>query len=151
MITKEIIAKFNNRLDLFSPYALAVVRIVASLVFLLIGATKLFAWPVIMFPGDGAHSLFSQMWLAGAISFFGGGLMLVGFLTRPVAFILAIEMLVAYFQVHSPKGILPFLNGGQPAMLYFLIWFYLFFAGPGAWSLDAFFRKKKEIEINKNN
>ncbi len=56
---------------------------------------------------------------------------------RPVAFILAGEMAVAYFQFHAPAGFWPLVNKGELAALYCFLWLYFSAAGPGPWSLDA--------------
>jgi putative oxidoreductase len=66
----------------------------------------------------------------------GGLLILVGLLTRPVAFILAGEMAAAYWMFHAPESLYPVLNGGDAAILYCFVFLYLVFAGPGAWSVD---------------
>ena len=63
--------------------------------------------------------------------------MLIGFLTRPVAFLLAGEMAVAYFMAHAPQRVFPVLNGGDSAILFCFVFLYLVFAGAGAFSLDA--------------
>ena len=63
--------------------------------------------------------------------------LLLGLFTRPVAFVLAGEMAVAYFQFHHPKAFWPIVNGGVSAALYCFIWLYLSAAGPGPWSVDA--------------
>jgi putative oxidoreductase len=68
-------------------------------------------------------------------------LLLIGLFTRPVAFILAGEMAVAYFQFHFPGGFWPTINQGVPAVLYCFIWLYFSAAGPGPWSVDALRRK----------
>jgi len=68
---------------------------------------------------------------------FGGGLILPGLFTRPVAFVLSGEMAVAYFQFHFPQSFWPTINGGIPAVLYCFFWLYFSAAGAGAWSLDA--------------
>jgi putative oxidoreductase len=51
-------------------------------------------------------------------------------------------MAVAYFMAHAPNGFYPALNMGEPAVLYCFVFFYLVFAGPGPWSLDAIVRKR---------
>jgi putative oxidoreductase len=61
----------------------------------------------------------------------------VGFLTRPVAFILAGDMAVAYFMAHEPKGFFPMLNGGDAAILYCFIFLIYFVSGPGRWAADG--------------
>jgi putative oxidoreductase len=58
-------------------------------------------------------------------------------MTSSAAFLLAVEMLVAFFQVHLPQGGAPIQNHGELPLLYMLI--FLFFVGHGAGpaSLDA--------------
>ena len=119
-----------------APYLHALLRIVAALMFLLIGSAKLFAFPFAMGPGGHVPYL-SELGLAGALEFFGGILLLIGLYTRPVAFILSGEMAVAYFQAHFPKGFWPMANGGLSAVLYCFLWLYFSAAGAGAWSLDS--------------
>jgi hypothetical protein len=50
----------------------------------------------------------------------GGVLMLLGLFTGSVAFVLAGQMAVAYFQAHFPRGFWPILNGGELASIYCL-------------------------------
>jgi putative oxidoreductase len=45
--------------------------------------------------------------------------------------------------VHAPKSFWPALNQGDAAILFTFVFLYLAFAGPGAWSLDAIFRKSE--------
>jgi len=59
-----------------------------------------------------------------------------------VAFILSGEMAVAYFMDHFPQSFWPIVNQGDNAILYCWVFFFLVFAGPGAWSLDVALRKK---------
>ena len=72
----------------------------------------------------------------GMIELVGGVLIVLGLFTRPVAFILAGDMAVAYFMSHAPRNFFPALNGGTAAILYCFIFLYLFVAGGGVWSLD---------------
>jgi len=85
----------------------------------------------------GTVVLLSQSGLAASFGTFGGLLLLVGLFTPPVAFILAGEMAVAYFQFHAPAGFWPLVNKGELAALYCFLWLYFSAAGPGPWSLDA--------------
>lgn len=125
-----------NRWSGLSPYLLSLLRIVAALMFLQAGTMKLFNWPMPM-PGGGPPPFMSQVWIGGVLEFVGGTLLLFGLFTRPVAFILAGEMAVAYFQFHAPQGFWPIVNQGQPAVLYCFIWLYLSARGGGPWSVDA--------------
>jgi putative oxidoreductase len=115
----------------------SVLRVVAAFMFMLAGTVKLFAFPVGMPPHGGTVQLMSQLGLGAILETFGGTLLLLGFFTRPVAFLLAGEMAVAYFQFHAPGGVWPVMNGGVPAVLYCFIWLYFSAAGAGPWSLDA--------------
>jgi len=56
--------------------------------------------------------------------------------TRPVAFILAGNMAVAYFMAHASRGFFPLLNGGELAIVYCFVFLYLWATGGGEWSLD---------------
>jgi putative oxidoreductase len=128
------------QLDRLSPYALGVLRIVTALIFIEHGTMKLFGFPAPMEGGNVA--LFSLFGLGALLEAVGGALVLVGLFTRPVAFLLAGEMAVAYWMVHAPQSFFPILNGGDAAILYCFVFLYLVFAGPGSWSLDAVVRKK---------
>jgi putative oxidoreductase len=83
-----------------------------------------------------APALLSLIGVQGILELVGGFLIVIGFLTRPVAFILAGDMAVAYFMAHAPKGFFPTLNGGQLAILFCFVFLYFFFAGAGPWSVD---------------
>ena len=72
----------------------------------------------------------------------GGALLTLGLFTRPVAFLLSGEMAVAYFYAHAPRAFFPILNMGELAILYCFVFLYIFFAGPGPWSLDAMMKRK---------
>ena len=115
----------------------SVLRMAAAFIFILAGATKLFAFPAGIPPHGGTVPLISQLGFGAVLETFGGTLLLLGLFTRPVAFILAGEMAVAYFQFHFPHSIWPVLNGGVPAVLYCFIWLYFSAAGAGRWSIDA--------------
>jgi putative oxidoreductase len=127
----------SGRWSSWAPYLLSVLRIVAAFLFLQIGTAKLFAFPAAMMPGGGTAALASLPGAAGILEAFGGALLLLGLFTRPVAFLLAGEMAVAYFTGHAGKGFWPVLNGGGPAISFCFIWLYLSAAGAGPWSIDA--------------
>ncbi|MEM6864811.1 MAG: DoxX family protein, partial [Bacteroidota bacterium] len=54
------------------------------------------------------------------------------------AFVLSGMMAVAYCMVFIGKSFLPIVNGGELAALYCFVYFYIFFAGGGDWSLDTY-------------
>lgn len=121
----------------WSDRMLAIFRIVAGLMFISAGTTKLFGVPASPMPDAPTVALLSQMGVGSVLEIVGGALIVLGLLTRPVAFVLAGEMAVAYFQFHFPQSFWPTANGGLPAVLYCFFFLYLAFAGAGAWSLDG--------------
>lgn len=120
-----------DRLSLYSPQALGVLRIVTALIFIGHGTQKLFG-----FPATEMGALNGLQIVAGNLEVWGGILILVGFLTRPTAFVLSGFMAVAYWMAHAPSSVFPVNNGGDAAILYCFVFLYLVFAGPGAWSVD---------------
>ena len=126
--------------DLF----LSILRIVAALILMQHGSQKLFHYPPSGAPGPVQPLvLMSQTGLAGILEFFGGSMLLLGFLTRPVAFLLSGEMAVAYFQVHAPRAFLPIVNRGELAVILCFVFLYLVFAGSGSWSIDGMIRRSR--------
>lgn len=127
----------------YQPQALAVLRIVAALCFMAHGTQKLFGFPA---SEMGSPELFSLMGLAGILEVFGGLAILVGFFTRPVAFVLAGQMAYAFWFMHVPVmgqgAVIPVSNGGDAAVLFCFVFLYLVFAGPGAWSVDGMRRAR---------
>jgi putative oxidoreductase len=130
-------------LDVWTPRILSLLRIAVALFFLEHGMQKLFGFPPRTMAGPDFLTL---LWFAGVIEFFGGLLVLVGLFTRPVAVLLSGEMAVGYFMAHAPRAFFPALNGGDAAALYCFIFFYLAFAGPGPWSLDALWGREQQLE-----
>jgi len=127
-----------------APHMLSILRIVAGLLFLEHGTSRLFGWPSPL----PSPAVFSMYWFAGAIELVGGALLVLGLFTRPAAFIMSGEMAFAYFISHAPSGFFPILNRGDAAILYCFIFLYIAFAGPGAWSLDGLMARKPDIPAN---
>jgi putative oxidoreductase len=132
-----------DRLNAWAPRVLSLLRIIAALLFMEHGLMKLFNFPAPV-PGM-PHPLPLMGMVAGVLETFGGGLVLIGLFTRPVAFLLSGEMAIAYFMVHMKQGPWPALNYGEPAILFCWVFFYLVFAGGGSWSVDARLGRRAEL------
>ena len=117
----------------WSPRLLGLLRIVTALLFMEHGAQKLLGFPPSDHPGP---ALFTLLWFAGVLELVGGFFVLIGWLTRPIAFLLSGQMAVAYWMAHAPRSLYPALNGGDAAILFCFIFLYVAAAGPGAFSVD---------------
>ena len=127
-----------------SPWAgrmLGLFRVVAGLMFVSFGTMKLFGFPASPVPVPPIE-LLSQMGVGGVLEMVGGLAITLGLLTRPVAFVLAGEMAVAYLQFHAPVAFFPTSNNGVPAVLYCFLYLYLAAAGAGPWSVDALLARR---------
>ena len=153
-------------LDSWSPKVLSLLRIVAGLCFMEHGLQKMLGFPPKPPPppapvmdaaaaaaaaakaaaakaAAAAPSLAATLGpMSGPIELIGGFLILIGLFSRAAAFICSGQMAFAYFLAHAPRGPYPVNNGGDAAILYCFIFFYLVFSGPGPISLDALMKKK---------
>jgi putative oxidoreductase len=112
----------------------ALLRIVAAGILICPGGMKLFGWFGGM-PGP-PRPLPPLLLTAGVIEVVGGTALLLGILTRPVAFVVSGEMAFAYFKAHFPHGFWPIKNHGEPAVLLCFIFLFLSASGGGPISLD---------------
>jgi putative oxidoreductase len=125
----------NETLAAWTPRALSVLRIIMGLMIIQHGMAKILGFPVVAsFANLSALSLIGA---AGLIELIGGALLILGLLTRPVAFIISGEMAFAYFMAHAPKDFYPLINGGTLAIMFCFTCLFLSTAGAGPWSVDA--------------
>lgn len=119
-------------------YVVSLARIVVGFLFMLQGVATLFgvlgafgepavAVPVAQWP----------LWWAGLIQLVGGGLVMLGLFTRPLALLCSGTMAFAYFTVHQPKGLFPIQNGGLLAVLFSWMFLLIAVVGSGPVALDA--------------
>ena len=116
----------------FAPQIYALMRIVVGVLFACHGAQKIFG----MFGGTKVD-YGSMMGAAGFIELIAGLLVAVGFVTGFAAILASGEMAAAYYIAHFPKGAVPIMNGGELAVLYCFVFFYIAARGGGAWSIDG--------------
>ncbi|HLC41016.1 MAG TPA: DoxX family protein [Methylomirabilota bacterium] len=124
-------------------HALLVLRIVFGLFFMYHGAQKLFgafegsgmAGTIGFFGKVGITPAVFWAWVVALLEFFGGAALVLGLLTRIVAGLFVIEMLVAAFKVNLPN--FNWVKGGAEVPLAFAaVCLALFLAGPGSASVD---------------
>ena len=121
-------------------FGIAILRILAGIVFVAHGAQKIF-----VFGFGGVGGAFAQMGvpmptvtgpLIGLIELLGGVALIVGLFTRIAAILLACDMLGAIVLVHAAGGF--FLPSGlEFVLMLFAAAITLLFAGPGALSVDG--------------
>ena len=119
-------------------------RVAAGAVFAAHGAQKLFGW----FGGYGLEGTAGWMAsiglepgmlmavLAGSAEFFGGLLLIVGLLVRPIALVLAITMVVAIVTVHLQNGLFMANNGYEFGLALLAVSVALVLRGAGSLSAD---------------
>ena len=131
-----LIEKYANK-----DYFYFVFRVFVGLLFLQHGLQKVFG----MFGGIGGNTvpLMSLFGAAGLIELIAGIAITLGLFTRLAAAASAIEMVVAYFIVHVPNGLIPLVNQGELALLYFASFLVLILYGAGKWSLEKALMKKE--------
>src|SRR5438874_12707908 len=92
--------------DMLKPLALFVLRLSIGVIFVQQGYLKLFVSRAIflkLFPSWGFPAYFT--YVAGALEFFAGFLLILGLFTRPAGLVFAVEMAIAWVVVHIPHGV----------------------------------------------
>jgi putative oxidoreductase len=129
----------KSTLNRLAPTVLSAARAMAGAIFLAHGTQKILGFPA----SDGGPEAFTPAWIAGVIELVCGALIAIGLQTRLAAFIASGTMAAAYFMAHAPRDFYPVNNGGDAAILYCFFFFYLVFAGPGPWSVDALLKRER--------
>jgi len=120
-----------------------ILRIVVGLLFLWHGSQKIFDFPPSGYPMTSFIVIFG-----GLIEFIGGLFVMIGLFTPWAAFICSGEMAYAYWAFHGTHALLPLQNGGEMAMLYCFVFFFIAASGSGVFSIDHFLEKRRQ-NLNK--
>jgi putative oxidoreductase len=145
---KPLTATNNNMISL----GILLLRIMGGLILFVAGASKVAGWfggfgmdvTVQMFKanmGLAAH----WAYISSYAEFIGGGLLMIGALTRPAAFLLFINMLVAVILVGTKNF---FMGGAAYPCLLMVISLVILITGPMAFSVDALLARKRKITAN---
>jgi putative oxidoreductase len=134
--------QFNEMLAKWQPTALSLLRFITGLLLFQFGVAKILHFPELPYFAN----IPPLIYVAGLIELIFGALLMIGLLTRPVAFILAGEMAFAYFLGHMFKTgepvFLPLINNGSLAIALCFSCLFIATAGGGPISVDAAMGKK---------
>jgi len=115
-------------LTYFQPLALAALRMLTAFFVWQHAAQRVFG----LFGGEPA-AILSHAWFLGLLELVGSLALLIGFLTRPAALILAVDMALVYLIHYLPRGFPPLGNNlGEQVLALALVSGFLAFAGPGS-------------------
>ncbi len=134
-----------NALDRYADPVYCITRLVVGLMFACHGGQKILGFP----PGGHGAPTDALSWLGAIIELAGGFLIAFGLLTRIAAFISSGEMMVAYFMYHARGGYFPIQNHGESAVFYCWFFLFVFFYGPGRWSIDALMGQSRAPEARR--
>ena len=124
-------------LEQLKPLALLLLRLTLGIIFIFHGYPKLFTHTretMQMFEHIGFPGYF--VYIAGAIEFFGGIVLMIGLFTRVAGLLLAGEMAIAVWRVHLPQGPITMVKNYEFPLLLAAAAFTLACVGAGLISLD---------------
>jgi putative oxidoreductase len=122
-----------NWLSRYADRVYCIMRIVVGLMFACHGGTKILGFPA----SEYGRATSTLGLVTGWIELICGFSVALGLFTRAGAFFGSGEMAVAYFLPSAGRGFFPIANGGEAAVFYCFVFLYIFFRGPGSWSLDS--------------
>lgn len=134
-------------LSRFSPVTLALLRIFGAFMFFQLGAQKVFG----LFGGDPPVP-FTLVWFVGIAELLGSAALATGWLTRPFAVILAIDMIGVYLVYHASQGtFLPISRNRvtEEVAQLLVIAAFLVFSGPEKFSIEGILKKTREQPLSK--
>jgi putative oxidoreductase len=132
-----------NALNRFADPVYCIARLIIGLMFACHGGQKILGFP----PGGPGDPLDTLGLVGGWIELAGGFLIAFGLFTRIAAFVSSGQMAVAYFMVHGPRDFFPIVNKGESAVFYCWFFLFVFFYGPGRWSIDALIKGKPRATV----
>jgi putative oxidoreductase len=142
--SRYVVPALGNVYAAIETYSWPLVRAATGFFFLPHGMQKLFGFwggdiarTAEGFAKQGLHPSLFWAYYIGCLEFFGGILLILGLLTRPVAALFAGFMFVAAFHVHMPIGWFWNARGMELPLYLLLICLAILIRGGGPLSLDS--------------
>jgi putative oxidoreductase len=128
-----------ERLSAWEPQVRSLLRLIVGFLITLHGCRKVFGVLISVAGRRNAPPLALDALppVTGYVELVAGVLLMLGLFVRQSALIMSIEALLAYVLISAPRTMWPIRNGGNEALLYFVVFLYFVAAGAGAWSIDA--------------
>ena len=140
--TRLIIPGLAGLYESIAPYSYAIIRFIAGAILIYHGYGKLFSGNIQGVADHVVTPMGLPMPLAWAyfiaiLEFFGGAALAVGFLTRPIALMLAIEFVIITYWHYGNGYVFASPHGGYEYPLVLLVLYVaIFFRGAGRCSID---------------
>ena len=163
----KINSLFEGIADYSKEFIWTLFRILTAAMFMTHGYSKLFGENPQPIMGGGMTTIniadfvswpipmeINALFIAGAIEFFGGLLIVLGLWTHLAALLAAFIMLMAYLTAHLAW--FPTLNNGELAAMYFACFVAIFAFGPGPYSADTWLsvrrqeKRREKMDANKH-
>lgn len=137
-----VVPALGGLYEKLAPYSWLMVRVVAGALLIPHGFGKLFTTGAIEGTAGFIDSLglvpgIFWAWVIALLEFAGGIMLVIGFLTRPIAAMVAVFMAVAAFYVHWDNGFLWTDGGFEYPLMWGVVALAIAIRGAGPYSVDA--------------
>ena len=140
----------RSGVNLTAPWGIALLRVVAGIIFLMHGQQKLFEFGIGgvtgMMTGLGVPAPGLMAIVVTLVELVGGIALILGAFTRIAALLVAIDVLVAFFLVHMPNGFFASSNGVELVLMLATVGVTLVLTGPGAMALDSILPVERRLQ-----
>jgi putative oxidoreductase len=140
----------TSRVNLTTPWGIALLRVVTGIIFLMHGQQKLFEFGIGgvtgMMTGLGVPAPGLMAIILTLVEFVGGIALILGAFTRIAALLVTIDVLTAMFLVHLPNGFFATSGGIELVLLLATVAITLILTGPGALALDTILPVERRLQ-----
>lgn len=140
----------RSGVNVTAPWGIALLRVVAGIIFLMHGQQKMFEFGIGgvtgMMTGLGVPAPGLMAVIVTLVELVGGIALILGAFTRIAALLVAIDVLVAFFLVHMPNGFFASNGGVELVLILATVGVTLVLTGPGAMALDSLLPVERRLQ-----